>query len=96
MVTLFTKVSLLAIFRPVTDDILTFASGTDETFREAVTFNEVGKIEAAYKFLEVLTQSQDLKRRKIFNHFHNFIKSIHRQAIPFRGKELDLRYYNIS
>ena len=96
MVTLFAKVSLLAVFLSIADDILAITSGADKAFGEAVTFNEVGKIKAAYKFFQILTQSQDLKRRKIFNHFHNFIKSIHRQAIPFRGKKLDLRYYNIS
>ena len=62
MVTLFTKVSLFSVFLSITDDILAVTSGTDETFREAIAFNEVGKIEAAYKFLEVLTQSQDFKR----------------------------------
>ena len=55
MVTLFTEVSLLAVFLSITDDILALASGTNKSFREAITFNKVGKIKAAYKFFQVLT-----------------------------------------
>ena len=84
MVTLLTKVSLLTVFLSVSDDVFAFASGADETFRKAVTFNEVRKIKVIYNLLQILTQSQEFKRRKIFDHFHYFIKSIHRQAFPFR------------
>ena len=55
MVTLLTKVSLLAVFLSVSDDVFAFTSGADKTFRKTVTFNEVGKIEVVYKFFQVLT-----------------------------------------